>query len=202
MDAPVRSAEVGEVGSHVPHMLRADARENRDRVLEAARDLFGQHGLGVTMREVARHAEVGPATLYRRFPTKQHLVEAAFADEIRSCQGIVEEACAEPDAWTGFCAVVERILVLNSRNQGFTEAYTAANPQGWSLAVHRVQQMRSLREMARRAKASGQLRADFTLDDLVLVLQSARGLSALPPRGRTAAARRLATLAIDGFRAR
>jgi hypothetical protein len=92
--------------------------------------------------------------------------------------------------------------VLNSRNQGFTEAYSAANPREWSLAAHRNEQLRSLTDLTDRAKASGRLRADFTLEDLVLVLQAARGLAAVPPRRRAAAARRLATLAIDGFRAR
>jgi AcrR family transcriptional regulator len=95
VDAPVRSGETREKRAQVPQMLRADAQENRDRVLEAARDLFGRQGLGVTMREVARLADVGPATLYRRFPTKKHLVDAAFADEVRACRGIVEDACAD-----------------------------------------------------------------------------------------------------------
>ncbi|WP_157437532.1 TetR/AcrR family transcriptional regulator [Actinoplanes subtropicus] len=90
------------MSEQVPHLLRADARENRDRVLDSARALFAEHGLGVTMRQVARRAGVGPATLYRRFPTKQVLVEAALADEVRACRGIVEAGCAAEDPWLGF----------------------------------------------------------------------------------------------------
>lgn len=71
----------------LPHMLRADAQDNRDRVLEAARALFAERGIDVTMRQIARRADVGPATLYRRFPTKQILVDEAFEYELRSCRG-------------------------------------------------------------------------------------------------------------------
>ena len=63
------------MAQEVTHNLRADAQENRDRILDAARALFSERGLDVSMREVARCAEVGPATLYRRFPTKQALID-------------------------------------------------------------------------------------------------------------------------------
>jgi AcrR family transcriptional regulator len=185
----------------VPHLLRADARENRDRVLEAARELLAEEGLAVTMRQIARRAEVGPATLYRRFPTKQLLVEAAFADEVRACRGIVERGCAAADPWLGFCAVIEELTVLNARNHGFTEAFTAAAPDTDVFAAHRASLLRMLGGLTRRARAAGTLRPDFVLDDLVLVLLTGRGLSSLPPGQREDAARRFAALSIDGFRA-
>jgi AcrR family transcriptional regulator len=202
VDAPVRSSEVRSVTTHLPQMLRSDARDNRDRVLEAARELFAEHGLDVTMREVARRAEVGPATLYRRFPTKQDLVEAAFTDEMHRCSSIVADGCADPDPWSGFRSIVERVLVVNSRNQGFTEAFTAADPSEPGLVAHRRSQLIQLRRLMARARAAGQMRADATVDDFVLVLQAGRGLSVVTSRRRAAAARRLAELALDGFRAR
>ncbi|MCX5046388.1 TetR/AcrR family transcriptional regulator [Aldersonia sp. NBC_00410] len=184
----------------MPHILRSDAQDNRDRVLEAARQLFSERGTRITMREVARHAGVGPATLYRRFPTKQVLVDAAFADEMRSCQSIVDDGCADPDPWRGFCSVIEGISVLNSRNQGFVDAFMSANPQIDTVAVHRASLLRMLAKLADRAKATGELRHDFVIDDLVLVLLAGRGLSSTPPTDREAAARRFAALAIDAFR--
>jgi AcrR family transcriptional regulator len=57
----------------LPHPLRSDARDNRARILEAARAVFGEEGLDAPMREVARQSGVGPATLYRHFPTKREL---------------------------------------------------------------------------------------------------------------------------------
>jgi AcrR family transcriptional regulator len=182
-------------------MLRADAKHNRDRAIEAARALFSERGLDVTMREIARRAAVGPATLYRRFPTKQVLVDEVFAEERRACEGIVEDGCADPDPWRGFCSVVERVLVLNVRNQGFVDAFLSENPSLEAFAAHRAAVLRMLADLVNRAQAAGGLRRDFVLDDLVLVLLAGRGLSATPPAFRVAAARRFAALAIDSFRA-
>ena len=185
----------------LPHVLRSDARDNRDRVLEAARELFAESGLGVTMRQIARRAGVGPATLYRRFPTKQELVLEAFMDEFRACTAIVREAAADPDPWHGFCSVIERVTVLNARNQGFTDAFMSAYPGAVDLAAHRAEMTRELAAISRRAKAAGDLRADFTLDDFVLVLLAGRGLTALPAPDRGGAARRFAAVALQGLRA-
>ena len=59
--------------------LRADARRNRERVLQAARDAFGASGYGVSMDEIAARAGVGPGTVYRHFPDKKALFEAVRA---------------------------------------------------------------------------------------------------------------------------
>ena len=185
----------------LPHLLRADAQHNRDRAIEAARALFSERGLDVTMREIARRAAVGPATLYRRFPTKQMLVDEAFAEERRACQKIVEDGCADPDPWRGFCSVIERISVLNVQNQGFVDAFMSENPSLEVFVAHRASLLRMVAELAGRAQAAGGLRRDFVVDDLVLVLLAGRGLSTTPPAGRPAAARRFAALAIDAFRA-
>lgn len=200
MDAPVHFREVRTMAARLPHMLRSDAQDNRDRVLKVARQLFSERGMDITMREVARRAGVGPATLYRRFPTKQMLVDEAFADEMRSCRDIVNDGWADPDPWRGFCSVIERISVLNSRNQGFVDAFTSANPQIDTLAAHRASVLRQLTQLAGRAKAAGELRHDFVIDDLVLVLLAGRGLSSTAPSDREVAARRFAALAIDAFR--
>src|ERR1700729_80765 len=84
-DAPVRLAKVRAVTDRLPHTLRSDARDNRELILDAARALFAAEGLNVPMREIARRAGVGPATLYRRFPTKEMLVTEAFADQMLAC---------------------------------------------------------------------------------------------------------------------
>ncbi|MEU1952061.1 TetR/AcrR family transcriptional regulator [Nocardia rhamnosiphila] len=183
----------------LPHMLRADAQDNRDRILEVARALFAEKGIDITMREVARRAEVGPATLYRRFPAKQALIDAAFADEMRSCRQIVEDGCADADSWRGFCSVIERITVLNGRNQGFVDAFMSANPETDSFAAHRVALLSMLADLAGRAKKAGRLRRDFVIDDLVLVLLTGRGLAAVPPARRETSARRFAALVVDAF---
>jgi AcrR family transcriptional regulator len=185
----------------LPQILRSDAEDNRLRVLEAAREIFSEHGLEMPMRAIARRAGVGPATLYRRFPTKQALIEAAFADELQSCQSIVAEGCADRDPWRGFSSVLLRIGELNARNQGFIDAFLATYPDAVDFAEHRAGMLRSLAALCRRAQAAGAMRADVVLDDLVLVLMAGRGVSAATPELRVAAARRFAALAIEGFRA-
>ena len=177
-------------------MLRADALDNRDRILAAARALFAERGLDVGMREVARRAEVGPATLYRRFPTKQALIDEAFDVELASCRGVVEEGCADPDPWHGLISVIERLTALGVRNRGFVDAFLSIDPGVAAFAQHRRELLAMLDGLAARAKAQGRLRADFVVDDLVLVLLAGRGLAAVPPLRRDAAARRFARLAV------
>ncbi|TDU87959.1 TetR family transcriptional regulator [Kribbella voronezhensis] len=181
-------------------MLRADAQDNRDRILTAARTLFADRGLDVGMREIARRAEVGPATLYRRFPTKQALIDEAFAAEMGACRRIVEEGCGDPDPWRGFTSVVKRLTALNVRNKGFVDAFLSTGPPGAAFSEHRRELLAMLSALAKRAQAEGRLRTDFVIDDLVLVLLAGRGLASTLTSARDAAAHRFATLAIDAFR--
>lgn len=201
-DAPVQLREVRSMTRQVPQVLRADARDNRDRVLEAARELFTQRPIAqVTMRDVARRAGVGPATLYRRFPAKQLLVEAAFEREMQACRAVVDQGCAQDDAWSGLCSIVAGLSALNARNHSFTEAFMATNADSEVFSAHRDVLLRSLAELARRAIRAGALRRDFVLDDLVLVLLAGRGLASTAPAVRERAAQRFAGLALDAFRA-
>lgn len=185
----------------MPQMLRSDARENRDRAVEAARSLFAERGIDVPMREVARRAGIGPATLYRRFPTKQSLVEHAFARELGECRAIVVEGCADPDPWRGFRSVIERISLLNARNHAFVQAFLSATPAAEEFTAHRAALIRLLAGLAGRAQAAGGLRTDFVVEDLVLVLLAGRAIATVPDPARPAAARRFAALAIDALRA-
>lgn len=184
------------------HKLRSDAQDNRERILDAARELYAEQGIDVTMRQVARRAGVGPATLYRRFPARQVLLEAVFADEARACVAIVDDGCADPDPWRGFCSVIEGIMVLNIGNQGFVDAFLADRGRDADAFIeHRRTVVARLRVLARRATAAGRLRPDFVVDDLLLVLLAGRGLAVTPATRTAAAARRFAALAIESFRA-
>jgi AcrR family transcriptional regulator len=182
-------------------MLRSDALDNRERILEVARALFAAEGLNVPMRKIARRAGVGPATLYRRFPTKQLLLTEAFADEMRACHAIVEEGLAEPDPWRGFCRLLEEICELHARNRGFTAAFMSAAPNAMDFAAEREQVLKSIAELAGRAKETGRLRPDFVLDDLFLMLMANRGIHAPSTAARVAASRRFAAFMIQAFQA-
>ncbi|MGW4211993.1 TetR/AcrR family transcriptional regulator [Lentzea sp. NPDC004789] len=183
----------------VPHLLRSDARDNRERILDAARAEFATEGLDVAVREIARRAAVGPATLYRHFPTKQVLVTEAFADQMRACYAVVGEGLAEPDPWRGFCLVIEKLFELHARDRGFTAAFTSAFPGAMDFAAGREQALRSLAELTRRARDAGRLRPDVHADDLVLVLMANSGIQTAAPAARVAASRRFAALTIKAF---
>ena len=185
----------------LPHPLRSDAADNRERILDAAREVFAAEGLNVPMREIARRAEVGPATLYRHFPTKETLAVEAFADQMRACHDIVDEGLADPDPWHGFRLVIEKICELHARDRGFTAAFMSAFPHALDFAELREYALVSVAELARRAKAAGRLRKDFVVEDLILVLMANRGIRAPTPAARVAASRRFAALAVQAFQA-
>ncbi|MCH5676840.1 TetR/AcrR family transcriptional regulator [Streptomyces gilvus] len=183
----------------LPHTLRSDALDNRERILDAARALFASEGLNVPMREIARHARVGPATLYRRFPTKQALVTEAFTEQMRACHTIVDEGLADPDPWRGFRQVIERTCELHAHNRGFTEAFMSTFPDAMDFAAEREYTLNAIAKLAHRAKDTGHLRPDFVLDDLILMLMANRGIHATSTTVRVAASRRFAALVIQAF---
>ncbi|QEU97011.1 TetR/AcrR family transcriptional regulator [Streptomyces kanamyceticus] len=183
--------------------LRSDALDNRARIVEAARALFSTEGLKVPMREVARRANVGPATLYRHFPAKQALMAAVFADQMCACRAVAEEACADPDPWRGLCRMIEKICATHACDRGFTEAFLTADPLGSAdIAQERALIVKALGELAERAKRAGRLRPDFVLDDLFLMLMAHCGIRAASPTGQATASRRFVAYMIQAFEAR
>jgi AcrR family transcriptional regulator len=170
-------------------MLRSDARDNRERILEAARSVFVSQGFDAPMRAVADRAGVGAATLYRRFPTKQALVTEAFAAQLEACHAVIEDGLAHPDPWVGLCRVIEELFALHARDWGFAGAFAAAFPGAAELGAARERSVAALARLTQRARETGRLRPDFGLDDLIVVLRANIGL-------RAADSRRFARLAI------
>lgn len=189
------------VTDRLPRTLRSDALDNRERILAAARAVFAAEGLNVPMRQIARRAGVGPATLYRHFPTKEMLVTEAFTEQMYACRVIVDEGLADPDPWHGFCLVIEKMCELHARDRGFTAAFMSAFPNAIDFDARREYALNAVAEIARRAKDAGRLRPDFVLDDLVLVLMANSGIHATSLAAQVAASRRFAALAIKAFQA-
>ena len=185
----------------LPHTLRSDALDNRERILDAARAVFATDGLDVPMREIARRAGVGPATLYRHFPTKEMLVAEAFTDQMRACRAHRRRGARRSRSWHGFCLVIEKICELHARDRGFTAAFMSTFPDAMDFAAGREYTLNAVAELARRAKDAGRLRPDFVLDDLILMLMANSGIHAASPAAQVAASRRFAALAIQAFQA-
>jgi AcrR family transcriptional regulator len=180
--------------------LRSDASDNRARILAAARVAFTTEGHDVPIREIARRAQVGVATVYRRFPTKEALFTEAFAEQMAMCSAIVEEGMAMADPWRGFCLVIEKLMAAHALDRGFRAIISQLS---WTVdfTADRDRTMRLLLGLVRRAKEAGELRADIVLEDLVLAMMANEGIRAESPELTAAASRRFAALMIQSFRA-
>ncbi|MEV4759937.1 helix-turn-helix domain-containing protein [Micromonospora sp. NPDC049559] len=182
--------------ARLPRNQRSDARDNRDRILDAARAVFATDGLDVPVREIARRAEVGPATLYRHFPTKEMLAAEAFAAQALAWRSALDEGLADPDPWRGFRLAVERLCELQARDRGFTAAVKSTFPRAMDFAAMRTSSLTRAAALIRRAKDTGRLRPDVVLEDLILMIMANDGIRASTPAARIAASRRFAALMI------
>ena len=81
--------------------LRRDAARNRERILQAAGEVFATRGLEVTLDDIAHCAGVGVGTVYRRFHDKEELIDALFDDRMDALLTVAEEALAADDPWLG-----------------------------------------------------------------------------------------------------
>ena len=109
--------------------LRKDAERNRQRILAAARDLFATRGLEPNLNDIAHHAGVGVGTIYRRFSTKEELLEALFEDAMHQLADLAEEALRQPDSWQGFSWYMERMCEMTATDRGLN-----SGSRGWRVA--------------------------------------------------------------------
>lgn len=168
--------------------------------MAVARQAFAIDGIEVPIREVARRAEVGVATVYRHFPTKDDLLAAAFAEQMASCVQIHEDGLAHDDPWQGLCAVIERLMEVHALDRGFARAFTSRINPPADLAGEREHALTLLVEVLRRARSAGALRPDVLVEDLAVLLMANEGIRAESLEQRVAASRRFAALAVQSLR--
>lgn len=187
--------------------LRADARRNRLRVLDAAEIVLARDGRSASMREIARHAGVGLATIYRQFPTKEDLYTAVVRARIAALAGegtdLIADGTvpAETAFFAFFTRIVEegthkRMLVDALAESGVTEADVKAGLDDLQDTMKR-----SLETLLTRAQRSGAVRGDVGMPE-VHALLSAASLAA--ERGQWDAQTRDRALSVmfDGLRPR
>lgn len=192
---------MGAVTEVLPQYVRSDARDNRARILAAARAAVAVDGVRVSMSELALRAGVAAATLYRHFPTKQILITAAFTERMAACGALLERGLADPDPGRGFRTAVAEVSVLHALDQGFSAAFLAAYPTAVDTGPERERGLRAFTRLARRAQRAGAVRPDLVPDDLLLLLMANRGVRADTPAATAAAARRLAALLLQSLSA-
>ncbi|MFE6775041.1 TetR/AcrR family transcriptional regulator [Streptomyces sp. NPDC057702] len=181
--------------------LRADAQRNRERILTAAREAYIADGLDVPLATIARRAGVGVATLYRRFPTRADLIAEAFAEQLAHCVATLKEALADPDPWRGLTTAVDRLCATQATDRGFTRAFLTQFPEASAYERERAWAEDALARLVQRAKDAGQLRRDFHLSDITLLMLANSGLTGHPAPVSLAASRRLVGYLLQSFRA-
>jgi AcrR family transcriptional regulator len=178
---------------------RADAERNRERILEAAKEIFSRDGATASLDDIVRQAGIGPGTLYRHFPTRDDLIEAVYRSEVEKLAAAEQRFAATMPpiealrAWMLLFIdhVSEKKLILPAMDTvagGSVRLLEGARP-----LIHTA-----FAGSVRRAIASGDLRADTDPNDFIRALVGIFHTAALP--GWEASARRLVDILIAGSR--
>jgi AcrR family transcriptional regulator len=180
--------------------LRRDAERNRQRILEAARELFAERGLGVSLDEIARHAGVGVGTVYRRFPDKEQLIDALFEARLGEILAAATDSLAMPDPWDALAHFLERSLELQVEDRALKELLLGTSTAHARIERGRQQIQPVVEAVLDRAQQAGVVREDLTVADL-LMLQHAIGEAAEYTREVAPEVwRRIMVIALDGLR--
>jgi AcrR family transcriptional regulator len=182
--------------------IRADARRNRERVLDAARECFARAGKEAQIDEVAATAGVGVGTVYRHFATKEALVQALAAEHFAIEVKVAETALDIDDPWEAFSTLIRTGAEAMAENRAICQiaadqpdvmrdAALGADAQFGFFAM--------VQTLIDRAKAAGKLRADFELEDIPSVMCSLGALQIA--QNDYANWRRLLEIMLDGLRA-
>lgn len=185
----------------VERPLRRDAARNRDLLLAAAREAFGECGVDVPLEEIARRAGVGIATLYRRFPRREDLLGAVAEDVIAEYAGVAEAALAEPDPWDGVAALVVGAGEIQARDRARRAVLAAGLAHAPAAVAEEARARLLVRRIVERGQAAGVVRADLEPEDVYLVLWGSSRVIEVLDGIAPDAWRRFLGLILDGLRA-
>jgi AcrR family transcriptional regulator len=144
---------------------RADAVRNRDAVVAAASAVFAERGLDAGIPDIAERAGVGKGTVYRSFPTKDHLIAAVVVARLQVFRCRLEEADGDPDAWRALRRTilegVDEALPDRVFYEGLSRTIDAPEVQAARADVRG-----ELGKIVRRAQEQGAMRSDVFAEDL------------------------------------
>jgi AcrR family transcriptional regulator len=151
--------------------VRRDAATNRARLVAAAEAVFAERGPSATLDDVAKAAQVGPATLYRRFAYKDALVREVLGGFFQRLIDVAAEAEQSPAA-TGLDVFLRTVGVELAGKAGLS-----APIWGELAPTALVEELRGRStQLLRRAQAAGAIRADVTPDDITIAVWALRGV--------------------------
>jgi AcrR family transcriptional regulator len=182
--------------------LRADARRNRERIVDAARTLFAECGATTQMDDVARRAEVGVGTVYRHFPTKQALLGELLAAKFRGHAEIARKWAVQEDGWTAFEGFLRETWAQVADDATLQQRiHWVDDDEALAIAgAERAVVVSILGEIIERAKAQGRLRPAFTVDHIPALMCAVGAVMAMRHRPEMDADA-FVELLIDGLRA-
>jgi AcrR family transcriptional regulator len=180
---------------------RADARRNRERVIRAAAEVFADKGMEAGIPEIARLAGVGKATVYRSFPSKEHLVAAVAAERLDWITTLATQALTEDEAGPAFEHVIMAIAERQASDCAVAGSM-AADIHLPELDAARATTHAALDALVDRARASRALRQDATSVDLRVLFTGVAHVLRSQREHDPAVWRRYGELIVDALRAR
>lgn len=165
-------------GTGEAKQLRADARRNRAKILEAADAVFAASGPSASTEEVARRAGVAIGTLFRHFPTKEALVEAVFVSRLRRLAGEAEALVTAGEPVEAFFGFLASWTDVSADKHAFLDALAREGVDVSAAGRGEYAQVRSdllgaVAKLLARAQAAGGVRQDIGVGELSAVLVGA-----------------------------
>jgi AcrR family transcriptional regulator len=167
---PAVSGPQGEETAPVPS-LRRDAARNRDKILAAARLAFDEEGFDVGVEVIAHRAGVGVGTLYRRFPTKELLIDSVVVEVLQDVLSAAEQALDEESASAGLATYLRAVGWLQFQHSGCLARL-------WNDFHDDIRGKIEVAttELLCRAQQAGSVRKDLVYEDVIVLFWSLRGV--------------------------
>ena len=158
--------------------LRADAERNRRLLLDAAAEAFAEHGLDVSVDEIARRAGVGHGTAFRRFPTKEHLVCAVVLDRMEEITALARELREAGGVADPVLEFMRRTIQLQVEDRALAESIGSGVLADPAIQVAHRELLREIERLVTRAQEAGQLRTDVSAVDVMVLTKGVAAASA------------------------
>ncbi|WP_306183763.1 TetR/AcrR family transcriptional regulator [Streptomyces sp. MK5] len=182
--------------------MRADARRNYERLLKVAAEAFAEQGENASLDDIAKRAGVGSGTLYRHFPNRRALLEAAYTDRMQALAARADELSERLPPGEALVEWLNELCVGTIQVRGLKALLGSAVTEGGSAALTACG--KSIKSAAARlveaAQREGALRADVEPVDVLRLAHGVVSASELAD-GQGRHIRRYLSLLVDGLRA-
>jgi AcrR family transcriptional regulator len=150
--------------------LRADAERNRRRLIDAAAEIFNERGIDASIAEIRERAGVGQGTVFRHFPTKEHLIAAVMRERMEALIELARERVDDPDPGQALREFMANAAAGKSVDQQLYRAICEADalPADEERALRRAL-VAAIDGLLRRAQADGSVRDDVAAEDILLL---------------------------------